>query len=325
MSQIREWLEQAGGKKIRESGDGNIVSTCPFHTDNSPSFCIRADTGLFICYSAKCGVSGNLVNFLVSGLKWSFKRAVKAAESANVFLLQDPRQVEIPAYGSREKQRAGKDGVVIRDGHLGLYAFCPSYMLRRGYSKATLRTWEIGFDYGMRRVTIPVRDKSGLLIGISKRKVDEWQEPPYLHLGFWKGDHLYGQHQPRASSAQTFIVEGQCDLLSVYERVPQQRVQALSTMGSRVSKRQMDLIRKISGDIVLAFDNDTDGWAVTHKVGDYLASHGKNCLVAQTYPDGVKDPGDLLKAKEKDVERFLTELVSFNKWKYKQVFRGRYG
>ena len=183
----------------------------------------------------------------------------------------------------------------MREGHLGLYDFCPRYMLRRGFQKEVLKHWDIGYDYGVQRVTFPVRDADGKLVGISKRSTLEGQLPKYLHLGFRRGHFLYGmQHMTRGCAA--VLVEGQADVLAWSQMYPDYPVCPLATMGSRVTKKQVDWIAKHCSEVFLAFDNDEDGQATVTRVGDALIGRipRGRLYVYNNWPEEVKDIGDLI-------------------------------
>lgn len=310
MSKIRQWLERSGAERIRETGENNLVSTCPFHKDRKPSFSMRTDNGLFVCYSEKCGAQGNLVNFLISALGWNSKKAIETASDMGAlvsFPLEDFKG--LPDYLRRKEQ---KPVPTIREGQLGLYDFCPSYLLNRGFTKRTLRSWEIGYDYGSNRVTIPVRDKEGGLIGISKRSVETWQEPKYLHLYFKRAHHVYGLF--RAVSRTAVLVEGQLDALAWYQMDKTHKMFPLSTMGSFITNTQMKYVSQRYKRVVLAFDNDEAGRVAMRKAGDFLLPKipRGNLFVLRQWPDGVKDVADFLTRERKDFHAFRKELELYN-------------
>jgi len=43
---------------------GSHKRICPFHPDSKPSLVLYENTGTFLCYSDKCGVSGNIIKFV---------------------------------------------------------------------------------------------------------------------------------------------------------------------------------------------------------------------------------------------------------------------
>ena len=46
--------------KLKKTGR-NLVGLCPFHTEKSPSFNVRADEGFFYCFG--CKAAGDVVEF----------------------------------------------------------------------------------------------------------------------------------------------------------------------------------------------------------------------------------------------------------------------
>lgn len=310
---IWKWLEASGAKRIRHSGDGNLVSTCPFHKDSKPSFSIRTDNGLFVCYSGKCGVTGNLINFLISALNWNFQKARLAVDRLDIPSLEDLKAVELPAYTDRHAED-GEESSTVREAHLGLYSFCPQYLLERGFAKDVLKDWEIGYDFGTSRVTLPVRDAGGRLVGISKRGVSDSQVPKYLHLGFKKSKILYGSYRAYDVIDHAVICEGQLDAVAWSQALePFTEVVPLATMGSKVSMNQIKWIARHCKHVILGFDNDSDGRHITLKVGDELQRRLGPGRVASfvDWPEGVKDFGDLLGKTGRELRHFAEGAVAY--------------
>ena len=316
---IAEWLEAAGGTLIKQSGV-NWISTCPFHKDTRRSFSINSEDGRYICFSESCGVYGGLYAFLKEGCGFAPARALKLASEFSTY--ESPGKFgdweELPDWGGR---RSKEDPTTkkIAEHMLGLYEFCPEYMRNRGFSIKTLRKWEIGYDFEQKRVTIPVRDEYGELVGMSKRATLKTQETPYLHLEFKRSHFLYGAHFV-APRDDVWVTEGQLDALAL----SQFGLSAVSTMSARVSPTHVKKLSKHKGRVILAFDNDSDGRSATVRVGEGLLKKGIVALVARQYPtyvrwDGeeeeVKDPGKLVELytrKSDEVITFLSELTPYD-------------
>ena len=307
---IQAWMETAGCRLIKPSGD-NLISRCPFHDDHKRSFSMNVETGRFICFSESCGEQGGLMSFLINACDYSVKRAKKVAlEFGELSALNAGVWEMLPAWNERTK-KAEADAYPER--FLGLYDFCPKYMLDRGFSKSTLREWEIGYDFETKRVTIPVRDAGGRVVGMTRRATKASQETKYLHLNFQKSHHLYGRNKV-TPNAPVYVGEGQLDAIALY----QMGVRAVSTMGARVSPEQLRLLYAV-GDVVLAYDQDRDGMSATTRIGNYFLERGRNCRVATHYPnrehpDGGKwDPGDVMRyGTGEEQKRFLTRLEWFD-------------
>jgi hypothetical protein len=151
---------------------------------------------------------------------------------------------------------------------LGVYERCPRYMLNRGFTMATLRSWDVGYDAEENRVTFPVWSADGSrLLGFTKRRAYETEDPmdpAYLHVGFRKGLVLYGQHRVAGVSERypLFVHEG---TPSVLWQSQQGFPNGVATLGSRVSQEQVDLLSGYSY-VVLCFDDDDAGRKATLRV-----------------------------------------------------------
>jgi putative DNA primase/helicase len=310
LEQIQAYMEAAGVGKIKPSGD-NLIGTCPFHEDTHRSFSVNVHTGQFCCFAGSCGEQGGLFAFLVKGCGYTAKKAQGIAEEyADSFEGKGTEagwQTEFPAWADR--RRSAETQEVIQEKLLGLYDFCPKYMREnRGFLKETLRRWEVGYDFETERVTFPVRDEDGHFIGLSKRTTKN-EDPKYLHLGFKRSRVLYGEFFVPQAARRVWVAEGQIDALALWQMGVNYPV---STMSAKVGKRQIERLRRYA-KVVLAYDADLDGRVATKKIGDALIEAGhREVYVARSYPEGVKDPGDLLQSEPEEVRRFIAALEPYD-------------
>jgi len=312
---LQKWLVEAGAQRIRLSPTGNFISTCPFHADTSPSFSIHGTTGLYHCFSQSCGAVGNAFTFVTRALGWTRDRAI---EELGAWDGDDADKVvaellTFPDYADRFKSGdLGPTETSISAHQLGAYSFCPRYLLNRGFDKAVLSAWEVGYDLTTGRVTIPVRSMDGLLVGISKRADEGTPGAKYVHLGFNKGSFLYGADQaPRGS--EVWVGEGQLDAIAL-DQFGLPRGFAVSTMGALVSEAQIKLL-SVYKRVVLCFDNDMNGVMATLRVGHGLTQTAvEQILVADKFPQDIKDPADLLLATDKQRSTFINELTPYELW-----------
>jgi DNA primase len=312
---LQKWLVESGARRIRLSPTGNFVSTCPFHEDNAPSFSIHGTTGLYHCFSQSCGAVGNAFTFVTRALGWT---QAKAVEELGAWDGDDAdKTVELlskfPDYADRFKSRDDSVSETAISAHqLGAYNFCPRYLLNRGFDKAVLSAWEVGYDLTTGRVTIPVRAVDGLLVGISKRADEGTPGAKYVHLGFNKGSFLYGADQVSAGS-EVWVGEGQLDAIAL-DQFGLPRGFAVSTMGALVSDAQIKLL-SVYKRVVLCFDNDLNGVTATLRVGNGLVQTTvEEIFVADKFPDNVKDPADLLRATPQERHNFITQLTPYELW-----------
>lgn len=146
------------------------------------------------------------------------------------------------------------------------------YMLDRGFTPAMLEEWAIGYDHLSRRITIPVANEDGKLVGVKGRAWWPDAKPKYMILGDTRrvierhGGPVYG-FEPYEKSLVVFglpmwgeqpvyvFCEGEIDVMSFW-RID---VPAFCIGGSWLSEHQAKLIRQYTDTVVIFFDNDKAG------------------------------------------------------------------
>ena len=161
----------------------------------------------------------------------------------------------------------------------------------RGLPAATVKQFGLGYDPFSSRVTLPLRDVRGRVLGVTYRRLDDGR-PKYLHpKGFPIGRHLYGAWL-LTDQQQVAVVEGQVDAIRCWsERVP-----AVSLMGSRITKDQIKVLQRADiNTVVLMLDNDSAGMHGTLAIHEALKGSGIRVRVGwyRNYWAGVKDPDGL--------------------------------
>jgi hypothetical protein len=306
---VRQYLEAAGGTDIRPTSEG-WMCRCFYHEAGHRSkgrtLSVHVDKGLFLCHSAACGRGGFFTTILVERCGLSFRQAREVAEGLRVADLPDPSSLVLPAWDAR---RAAQPPTVLNPAVLGVYDRCPRYMLERGFSKATLRSWDIGYDKDARRVTFPVFDREGRLVGVTKRAVEPDVQPRYLHVNYQKGLVLYGEHRAEAYASRLplILVEGPTSVLRASQHgVPN----VVATLGATVTLAQVRRAARYRR-VVLAFDGDAAGRAATHRAGYALARRLEvgALEVADQYSEGAKDPDE-----EPDPASFFARTVPWEVW-----------
>jgi len=299
MSKVLDYLERVvPAAKIRLSGE-NAVCPCPFHSDRTPSFSMNLVNGLFICFA--CGAQGNFVKFLRDGIGMSLTGAMRVAEDLDLAVVEEDFEY-LPPYEKRMWKAS--DEKVESERLLAVYDFCPRYMLKRGFTKETLKQWEIGYDFESACVTIPVRDAEGRLVGFSRRKTSGASYPKYLHL-FKRGAHLYGLHC-RAGHDCVMVTDGQLDTIAASQLLKAKagvlfeavgNCLPVSTMGGSVGKGQLKFLRTFK-KVVLFPDQEASGrgdaWA--GYIGERLLPFysPSRLVVAMVQGINIKDVADML-------------------------------
>ena len=130
--------------QLKRSGR-NFFGRCPFHDEKTPSFSVSPDKQIYHCFG--CGAGGNVINFIMEHERLDFISSVKLlADRANIHIETDasePRKKDDRAsiYNMHEiatrvfeRQLNGAPAKSAKD-----------YLLKRGLSEETLKTFRVGF------------------------------------------------------------------------------------------------------------------------------------------------------------------------------------
>jgi len=142
--------------KQRSAADGRVSALCPFHDDHHPSFSYKRDTGQWICFSG-CG-KGNVFDFLMKTTGKPFKDVLlDLGERAGV---EQPAASKPPPPDLEKRVRVWTDNLWLQHDRVR--------WLRdnRGLTDETIRKYDIGWDDGRKRYTIPIRDENRKVVNV---------------------------------------------------------------------------------------------------------------------------------------------------------------
>lgn len=255
---VEATLASLGVSVSRVNKKGWGVALCPLHDDNSPSFVVHMEEGGWRC-RAGCGSSGDLAELVeaVTGQAVvDARRELLRGAAPSVELL------EAILDGPEESEDEVQEPLFYDRSQV------PQYIVDRGFNMETLKAWQVGWDENDRSVVIPARDERSNLVGLIRRRVDDWKKPKYLNTeGEWRGNILFGLDMA-FEGAPLYVVEGPLDAMWLW----QHGRSGVALLGSSLSERQADLIRRRAvGRTYTGFDNDKAGRAATAQVASALA------------------------------------------------------
>jgi len=171
------------------------------------------------------------------------------------------------------------------------------------------------YDRFRGRIMFPISDSSGRIIAFSGRIFeDDGKSAKYLNSPdtpiFSKSAVLYGLDKAKESIRKnnfSILVEGQMDLVLSHQAGFKNTVATSGTALSdaTVSKENvvsnLGLLRRLSGNIVLAFDADKAGFNASSRAGKIALSFGMDVKVV-SMPEGI-DPADLISKSGTDAWR----------------------
>jgi DNA primase len=165
------------------------------------------------------------------------------------------------------------------------------------------------YDRFRSRITFPIRDRRGRVLGFGARATRPDQPPKYLNSkdGDWfhKSRCLFGiDHAWKAISkaGRAVVVEGYTDVLALHQAGIEE---AVAVMGTSITDEQVAMLSGHVDEIVLALDADSAGQQAMLRTQRVAETRGVRIGVARM-PAG-EDPADMIAA-EGGAERFR-ELV----------------
>jgi DNA primase len=212
-----------------------------------------------------------------------YERALRdSAEAAPARAYLDAREV---GAGPRETFRlgwapAGWDGLLTAARAVGLEE---SALVEAGLVSRSERTQGL-YDRFRSRVVFPILDPGGRVVGFSGRLIAESDAPKYLNSPespvFKKGALLFGLALSKNSIRQAqeaVVVEGNFDLLSLYDRG---LTHAVAPLGTSLTPEQALLLKRYASRAVLLYDSDEAGLKAAFRSGDELLARGFAVRVA---------------------------------------------
>jgi DNA primase len=260
-------------RKVKKSGNEDIMAVCPFHRkmdgteEKNPSFSMNVFSGLWYCHS--CHARGNLYSFLRDvglprgEIEMLYKGIIEEAEKYAP-KKYDPLNVTEPTTD------------VLPESFLGLFDQCPVQLLEEGYPEDLLRKFDVGYDAVHNRITFPLRDWRGRLIGISGRATREGQNPRYKVYDWEYKDYgmperatqkralLWNAHKVLPQLLFTTSLADRYVVLSEGFKAVMRITQAgisnvVGLLGSYMSKEQQQLIENMGCTVILMLDNNDAG------------------------------------------------------------------
>ncbi len=180
------------------------------------------------------------------------------------------------------------------------------FLTKKGFSKKELAdaglTNRYGGDMFRGRMMVPLMDGTGQVIGFTARILTaDPNAPKYLNtpqtLLYDKGRHVFGLHLAKEAIRThdyAVIVEGNLDVVSSHQAGV---TQVVATAGTAMTENHLRALRRLTGNVRLAFDGDKAGIAATERAVPIASEVGVELTIINL-PDGAKDPDDLI---QKDV------------------------
>ena len=314
----------------------NYFGICPFHDDHNPSMSVSPEKGVYKCFV--CGNAGNVFNFVMEYDKVSFYEAVKiVADKIGVSIdistskkentkkspLYDIYNIAYKFYQNNLNTVYGKeakkyllnrkiDEDVIKNFNIGLSLsdseLCNA-LKAKGFKDDDIVSSGVAsqngnniYDIYKNRIMFPLYDLEGNVVGFSGRIYNQKSESKYINTKeteiFKKGELLYNYHIAKKEARKEkniIVVEGFMDVIRLSTIGI---VNVVATMGTAVTKYQLNLIQKLAPNITLMFDGDKAGEKATNAFIELANGNDSNIKVVRL--EDNLDPDEYILTKGKD-------------------------
>ena len=323
--------ELVGGYVQLKKAGRNLKGLCPFHNDSRPSFMVSPEKGIAYCFS--CNTGGDIFKFIQLIEKVEFPEAVRIlAERTGVKLpdykpeLQDQRmrllkanETAVNFYAETLKtteeakhyfELRGLSPETIATWKLGFspdsYKALKEYLTKAGFTEKELLAGGLlnqrsiadqnTYDRFRGRLMFPIADHQGNWVGFGGRIMGEG-EPKYLNSPdtpvYNKSYVLYGLHQAKEAIKKenlAIFVEGYMDVIACHQAGTKN---VIATSGTALTAGQLQLIKRYTNHIALAFDQDQAGMEATQRAIELIKEADLNVKII-IIPNG-KDPDECIK------------------------------
>lgn len=288
--------------KLKRAGGHDFKGLSPFSNEKTPSFYVHDDRGFYKCFSTQKGgdaftwlMESQRMSFteavehlaelagvvlreptpeeraaaadrmrMLAALSWAQDYFMRA-----LFWSDAP-----PAHAAREyvTSRGFKTNSQVTDAGLGWAPLGQALLVALRDAGHTLETAiecglavrrEAGVVAMFRdRITLPIHDGAGRVIGFTARALRDDQQPKYLNTPdtplFNKGAELFGLHDARrrlAKVADLHVVEGCFDVLAMRRA----GFACCAPLGTALTVAQLELLWRSVESPILCFDGDAAG------------------------------------------------------------------
>jgi DNA primase len=337
--------------KLRKTGK-NYLGLCPFHKEKTPSFTVSTEKQIYYCFG--CHEGGNAVSFLQKHEHLSFQEALEslaqqhgirfsggagpkktsAYEALSRLAAFYERSLRTSSAALRYLSERNIDLETAAQFKLGYAArpyFTNEFSRQSGVSLDLILSLGIGklkdgkvLDPFRGRLTIPICEPSGKVIGFGARGLEKGSIPKYINSPessiFSKRRVLYGIERAKSSIAdkdEVLVVEGYFDLISLHKVGI---TNAVAAMGTSITQEQIQRLRNYTENLTLVLDGDEAGLKSALRLMGIFGEMGINgsmvVLPDNHDPDsflreqGTEGFGVLLKEKKPLLDCYIDQQIT---------------
>ena len=270
---------------LKHRGGGRYYGLCPLHPEDTPSFHIDTNLGVFYCFG--CNTGGNIFQFI------SLVEHVPINQVGEI--LREKFGIDVKTKGEKKYEDDHElfskflkllskynDTETVDDFNIKKLGLKPKYPMFYVPNERLLdftnevkekldierlitlgiytrdEEGKLKFRY-MSRIIIPIYSRVNRIVGLVGRSLNDMNLPKYLNTKFSKTEHLPFLNEAvkiakKKNLNTIYIVEGPYDALALIER----DIPAASLLGIHFTVEQINLLNLFSV-VYFIFDNDDAG------------------------------------------------------------------
>ena len=338
----------------------NFFGICPFHDDHNPSMSVSNEKQMYKCFvcgasgnvfnfvkdyekisyyeavkkvADKSGIIININTHYNKEPNNRFQKQYEIYEISNKFY-QNNLNTNLGKVARSYLKERNITEEIIKQFQIGL-SFnddnLTKLLINKGYdeellikSGISLRRGNNIFDIYKNRIMFPLWDINGKTIGFSGRIYEGNDQSKYVNTMetdiFKKGSLLYNYFNAREyilKKDEVIIVEGFMDVIRLYSIGI---LNVVASMGTAITIKQVNLIRKLSKNVILMFDGDSAGGKATDSFINVSKDIDFNINIVRLEENLDPDDYILKKGKDKMIEHLThpKTLYDYNIIKLKQ-------
>lgn len=342
------------------AGGPNMKARCPFHQEKTPSFYISKERQMWHCFGCGEGGDVFSFIMKHEGLEFPEALKLLAERTGIQLAQWNPQErsermrlFEVVEFATKvfEKYLRDSSKAVHARAYLEKRGVSPAMRdaFRLGYApegwdtlitlagqrgigvpeliKAglVLQSERGGYDRFRNRLMFPIRDVHGAVVGFTARTLtDDPNEPKYINTPqtplYNKSAILYGLDRARQAAKKAdlaVVVEGNMDVISCHQAGFENTI---AVSGTAFTREQLDLIRRFTTRIAVAFDADAAGIRAAEKGIDLAISEGMQVRVIELPEGAGKDPDEAIKKDPSVWRRAVEKAMPVMDWFFAHAF-----
>ncbi len=273
----------------------NYFGLCPFHDDHNASMSVSPEKQIYKCFS--CGESGNVFTFVSKYNHISFGEAIRLLGQDKGYNISsykeenkykkdyDIYEYAVKFYQNNLYTSLGKTALKYLEDRKIDKDTIKKFRIGLSLSKSNLTTFLVSKNYDinrlielgitndskndkfLNRIMFPLFDLKGQPVAFSGRIYNTKDNSKYINTMetdiFKKGSILYNYHNAKENlrkSDYVIVMEGFMDVIRASVIGINNCV---ATMGTAFTKEHINLLKKMTDNIILCFDGDKAGEEAT--------------------------------------------------------------